>query len=110
MRGPVAVVCPPAEAAGYRLAGVAPHVAADGPEAAAAIRGLLARPAGERPSVLLVAERLEAALPSADRRELRRDPLLAVVTVPGPAGGRAAPEAFLLEILRQAIGYRVRLR
>lgn len=110
MKGPVAVVCPPAEAAGYWLAGLWPRVAVDGEEAAAAIHELLSLPAGERPAVLLVAERLEAALPAGDRRDLRRDPLLALVPVPGPAGGRAAPEAFLLEILRQAIGYRVRLR
>jgi vacuolar-type H+-ATPase subunit F/Vma7 len=110
VKGPVTVVCPPAEAAGYRLAGLAPRLAADGDEPAVVLRELLALPPGQRPTVLLVAERLEAALPPAARRELRRDPLLAVVPVPGPAAGRPAPEAFLLEILRQAIGYRVRLR
>jgi vacuolar-type H+-ATPase subunit F/Vma7 len=110
MKGTVGVICSPALASGFRLAGLAPHCAALGDDAVAALGRLLAAPAGVRPGVVLLEEGLAAALPPSLRRRLERDPALLVVPFPAArADAAAAPDAFLLEILRQAIGYRVRL-
>ncbi len=110
MNGGVEVLCTPGVAKGFGLAGLAAHAVEDGDAAAAALARLLAAPAGERPAVVLVEEDLLAALPPPLRRRLSRDPALLAVPFPAPrAAAAAAPEAFLLEILRQAIGYRVRL-
>jgi vacuolar-type H+-ATPase subunit F/Vma7 len=109
MRGDVAVVCTPAAASGFRLAGLTPFAGAP-EEAAQHVARCLAAPAGQRPAVLLIEETLLAALPPSLGRRLARDPALLAVPFPAPRTGEAtAPDAFLLEILRQAIGYRVRL-
>ena len=62
--------------------------------------------------VLLVDERLHDALPPDLRRRLARRPLPMVVPFPGPAWAEraAGAEAYVIELLRQVIGYRVRLR
>jgi vacuolar-type H+-ATPase subunit F/Vma7 len=114
VKGRVAVLCSPATASGLALAGVEPVRVAPAAAIAAALERLLA-PVGaahadERPLVLLVQDDLHAAIPAAWRRRLARDPALLVVPFPSPrAAAAAAPDAYLLEILRQAIGYRVRL-
>jgi vacuolar-type H+-ATPase subunit F/Vma7 len=110
MKGTVEVICTPALVTGFRLAGLGPHPAEDGDAAGRVVEGLLAAPGGVPPAVLLVEESLGGALPAPLRRRLGRDPALVVVPFPSPrAALAAAPDAFLLEILRQAIGYRVRL-
>ena len=51
------------------------------------------------------------ALPDDVRLELGRRPLPMVVPFPGPQwGGRREAEAYIVELLRQVIGYRVRLK
>lgn len=103
----VRVVCRPALGAGFRLAGLRPEVAADMPEGVRRVMALLGDPAG----VVLVEEDFYAALPETERRELARRPLPMVVPFPLPnwAPAAAAPEAFIADLLRRAIGYRVRL-
>ncbi|HEU5169274.1 MAG TPA: V-type ATP synthase subunit F [Gemmatimonadales bacterium] len=104
----IRVLCHPAVAAGFRLAGLAPVEAADAAEGARRLAAMLAeRDAG----VILVEDDFHAALPDSMRRGLARRVLPMVVPFPGPAWAApaAGPEAFVAELLRQAIGYRVRL-
>jgi len=103
------VVCRPAVAAGFALAGLR-ALEAETPDAAEAhLRTQLDDP---QAGVVLVEQSLHDALPEALHRELGRRALPVVVPFPGPAREGAAPgaEALIVEILRQAIGYRVRLR
>ena len=54
---------------------------------------------------------IEAQDPEEGGRRLAREPLPLVVPFPGPAWGppREGAEAYIAELLRRAIGYRVRL-
>ena len=83
------------------------------PRSAAAAE-LRLRELGRQPDtgVLLVEERLHEALPVELRRRLARRPLPMVVPFPGPAWAERpeGAEAYVIELLRQVIGYRVRLR
>jgi vacuolar-type H+-ATPase subunit F/Vma7 len=108
MRDRVRIVCRPAVAAGFRLAGVEPAEAADGGDGARRLAGLLQ---DEETGVILVQDDFYAALPVAERRALSRRAVPLVVPFPAPTWAPApeGPEAFIAELLRQAIGYRVRL-
>jgi vacuolar-type H+-ATPase subunit F/Vma7 len=108
MRERVRVLCRPAVAAGFRLAGLEPAEAADGAEGARRLAALLE---DEDVGVVLVQDDFYAALPDAARSALARRALPLVVPFPAPTWVPAAegPEAFIAELLRQAIGYRVRL-
>jgi vacuolar-type H+-ATPase subunit F/Vma7 len=103
----VRVLCRPAVAAGFRLAGVPPTEAADSGDGAGQLRVLLDEPGH---GVILVEDAIYAAVPEATRRELDRRALPMVVPFPSPTWTVApeGPEAFIAELLRQAIGYRVR--
>lgn len=104
----VRVLCRPAVAAGFRLAGLTPLEAEDAEEGGRRLAALLeARDVG----VVLVEESFYAALPEGARRRLARQAMPMVVPFPGPAWmpPREGAEAFIAELLRQAIGYRVRL-
>ena len=104
----VRVLCRPAIAAGFRLAGMRPEVADDAAEGARRLTAVLEDP---EVGVVLAEEDFYAALPEAERRALARRPLPMVVPFPLPSWTAAAatPEAFIAELLRRAIGYRVRL-
>ena len=105
----VQVLCRAEAAPGFALAGLAPQPAATAAEGAQRLLELLDRPGV---GVLLVEEPFYDALPEESRRLLGRRTLPMVVPFPAPAWAEraAGPEAYILEILRQAIGYRVRLR
>jgi vacuolar-type H+-ATPase subunit F/Vma7 len=104
----VRVVMRPSLAAGFELAGLAveranhAHAAAD----------LVTRWAGDADvGVILVDDELYKALPSDLLRRLDRQALPVITSVPAPRWDeRSDAEADILEILRQAIGYRVRPR
>ena len=103
------VLCRPEVAAGFALAGLQP-VEAQTPEAgAAAVRDLVAQP---QTGVVLVEDALYEALPEDLRRQFGRRPLPLVAPFPGPAWAERgeAAEAYIIELLRQVIGYRVRLK
>ncbi|HEX2451791.1 MAG TPA: V-type ATP synthase subunit F [Gemmatimonadales bacterium] len=104
----VRVLCRPAVAAGFRLAGLAPLEADDAEEGGRRLAALLEAP---DVGVVLVEEPFYAALPDAARRRLARQSLPMVVPFPGPEWlpPREGAEAFIAELLRQAIGYRVKL-
>jgi vacuolar-type H+-ATPase subunit F/Vma7 len=105
----VRVVCRPAVGDGFALAGVRALSAVDADEAAIVLAGLVEQP---ETGVVLVEESLYRAMPEDLQRALERRPLPVVVPFPGPrrAGERPSAEADLVELLRGAIGYRVRLR
>jgi vacuolar-type H+-ATPase subunit F/Vma7 len=108
---PVRVVARPAVAAGFGLAGLAAlEVDATGTASPdARLVQLVADPAA---GVLLVEQALWDALPEATRSGAAARPLPLVVPFPSPSW--APPEeaalGYVAELLRQAIGYRVRLR
>jgi len=110
VKGRVAVLCGPESAPGIGLAGIEPVVIEDRATIGSALERLLA-PGPDRPLVLLVEEELHAAIPPLWWRRLARDPALVVVPFPSAhAAAAAAPDAYVRELLRQAIGYRVRLQ
>jgi vacuolar-type H+-ATPase subunit F/Vma7 len=110
MKVEVRAICRPETALGLGLAGIAPIVATSGAEAAAAL-GALAHAPGKG-GVVLIESALHDALPSATRRQIQKDGAPIVMPFPGPADvlPGAVPEQELLDLLRRAIGYRVRLR
>ena len=105
----IRAVGPAAACAGFALAGIPVSEAASARDAAAVIAPLLDR---RDIGVLLVEQGLLDGLADAERQALMRRPTPVVVPFPGPIWGeRASPaEAYVLELLRRAIGYRVRLR
>jgi vacuolar-type H+-ATPase subunit F/Vma7 len=104
----VRVLCRPGIAAGFRLAGLRPDLAEDETEGVKRLGALLDDAGAD---VVLVQEDFYSALPESQRRTLARRPLPMVVPfpVPSPALAAQAPDTFIAELLRQAIGYRVRL-
>jgi len=104
----IRVLCRPAVAVGFRLASLRVLVAADAAAAAARLETLRRDPAV---GLVLVEDTLHTQLPPEEARASGAA-LPIVVPFPGPswkAPGSAA-EARILEILRRALGYRVRLR
>jgi vacuolar-type H+-ATPase subunit F/Vma7 len=95
-------------AAGFELGGLPVHEASSPEHATMQLRALLAR---EELGILLMDERLYRRLSEELNRELARRPLPMIVPFPAPSWtGRGDPGAYVLELLRQAIGYRVRLK
>jgi vacuolar-type H+-ATPase subunit F/Vma7 len=103
VRAGLHVVCRHHAALGVALAGVAP-IECESPAAAASAIDAL-------DGVVLVEEPLYAALPAATLRRIRKHGTPILIPFPGPtrAGGEP-PEHELLEVLRRAVGYRMRLR
>ena len=102
------VLCQPELAAGFELAGLQVHEASSAEQAAERLRALLSQ---EEIGILLVDERLHRRLSEELLRDLARRPLPMIVPFPGPSWvERRDPDAYVLELLRQAIGYRVRLK
>ncbi|MEZ5316746.1 MAG: V-type ATP synthase subunit F [Vicinamibacterales bacterium] len=104
----VRVVCRPDLAAGFALAGLAVS-RADRDQAAAEH---VARAASDPDvGVVLVDEDLYRRLPRDLVARLDRQALPILAPVPAPAWDeRRTAEAYVMDILRQAIGYRVRPR
>lgn len=104
----VTVVCRPQVAIGFMLVGLRPIEVDDAQAAAARLLEL----ASDRDSgVILIEEPLHNGLPPETRRALDRRALPMLVPFPGPAWAAPATAAreYVVELLRQAIGYRVRL-
>jgi vacuolar-type H+-ATPase subunit F/Vma7 len=104
----VRVITRPSLAAGFELAGLIVERADDGHAAAAVVT----RWAGDADvGVVLVDDELYTALPSDLLRRLDRQAVPVIASVPAPRWDeRSDAEAYILEVLRQAIGYRVRPR
>ena len=104
----VRVVCRPALATGFELAGLAVIRATDPPAAAEVMHRLLL---DARAGVLLVDDGLYRGLPHELIARFDRQALPVVAPIPAPDwDARIAAESYILDILRQAIGYRVRPR
>ena len=103
----VRVVCRPEIAAGVELAGLRVDAAVDDATTRARLAALAADPGV---GIVLVDEGLYRELPAdfVQRLECQSRPLVAPFPGPRFAAPEAAEEA-VLEILRRAIGYRVRL-
>ena len=109
MNARVRAICTHETALGFALSGIAPIEAATGEEAARALDVLATTPA--RGGIIFIEDALYAALPPGKRRELRREGTPILMPFPSPSIERGvAPEQELLEVLRRAVGYRVRLR
>ncbi len=108
MKAQVRVLCRPGTAAGFALAGLRP-VEADDP-ASGALR-LLELLRQKDVGVVLVEDTIHDALSPDIRRQLSRRPVPMVVPFPSARWAPPAEEAdtYIAELLRQAIGYRVRL-
>ena len=102
------VISSPGLSAGFALAGVPVFEATDGADAGRQIDHLVdAMNAG----VILIDEPLYEDLPEEFRRDLRRSALPIVIPVPGPNWTEeTTAHEYIVEILRRAIGYRVRLQ
>ena len=103
------VLCGPETAAGFRLAGIRPLETTAPEEVATRLRELVRLPSS---GVVLLEQSAYERLPEDLRREVGRRPMPLVVPFPGPAWEErpADAEAYIVELLRQVIGYRVRLR
>ena len=102
-------VAGPALASGFRLAGLPVDEARSARDAGTIIELLLTQ--GEA-GVILVQQDLYDALPETQRRALERAAAPILVPVPAAewAAGRRGAEAYILDLLQRAIGYRVRLQ
>jgi vacuolar-type H+-ATPase subunit F/Vma7 len=104
----VSVICDHPVSFGFRLAGLRPQPAAGPAEAGRLLAELIE---DDRWGVILVQEDLVPDLGSASRRRLRTG-LPLIIPFPGPSRDRppGEAEAYVTELLRRAVGYRVRLR
>jgi len=104
----VAVVSDATVALGFRLAGVRPRVVASKESAATLLSRMVEDPQW---GVILVQEDMMPELPPSGRRRASAG---LPVLVPFPAPSLERPpgeaEAYVAELLRRAVGYRVRLR
>jgi len=108
MKGVVEVICRPAAAAGFALAGLTSEPVSEAADPAAPIAAFLSR---ADLGVLLVEESIYESLPVELRARLDRSARPVVVPFPGPAwSGARSAEDRVVELLRRAIGYRVRLQ
>lgn len=105
----VCTVCRPDVAAGFELAGLRTLEARTPDEAAACLRQLHEQP---EVGVVLLEDSLYNKLPEELHREFGRRPLPMIVPFPGPlwAAEPESAEAYVVELLRQVVGYRVRLK
>ena len=103
----VKVLCTPEVAAGFSLAGLSVE-AVDASGASEAVRRLAT---DGTIGIILVEETLHRTLPEELRARLERLAVPIVVPFPSPTWERRGlAEQYVLEILRQAVGYRVRAR
>lgn len=94
--------------AGFALAGVPVFEAIDGEDATRRLDSLTE---AENVGVVLIDEPLYRDIPEDVRRDLERGSLPVVIPVPGPDWAKeTTAHEYIVEILRRAIGYRVRLQ
>lgn len=105
----VRVLASPAVAAGFRLAGLPVEEVDDARTASESLVRAAAQP---RLGILLVEQRLLDAASDVVRHDLERRAVPILVPIPAIRwdGTRDDAEGYILELLRRAIGYRVRLQ
>lgn len=102
------LVCTPPVAAGCGLAALAAVEVEDAATAEARVNEMLH---DSTVGMILLEERLYDALSEALRARLARHPVPLVVPFPSPSWvpRREAAELYIVELLRRAIGYRVKM-
>jgi vacuolar-type H+-ATPase subunit F/Vma7 len=105
----VRVLASPATSPGYRLAGLGVEEVRTPRDAGDRLARTAAQP---DVGIILIEQALLDATPEAVRREVESHAVPLLVPIPTPTWGEEKPdaEAFILELLRRAIGYRVRLQ
>jgi vacuolar-type H+-ATPase subunit F/Vma7 len=105
----VEVICRPEVAAGFGLAGLHTTEVEDPGQTGGRLRELREKP---ETGVVLVEQALYDQVPEEMLREWGRRALPMLVPFPGPVWETQleSAEAYIVELLRQVIGYRVRLR
>jgi vacuolar-type H+-ATPase subunit F/Vma7 len=102
------VIANPGLGTGFALSGVRVFEASNGEDAAAEIARLAEQPGGR---VIIIEEPLYRDIPEDTRRGFERSPLPVVIPVPGPDwAAESTAHEYIVDILRRAIGYRVRLQ
>jgi vacuolar-type H+-ATPase subunit F/Vma7 len=102
------VVCRPALAAGFALAGLAADTVGPDESAEPVLTALVRR---DDVGVLLLEEEIFDGLAPDYRGRLERSSVPVLIPFPGPAWeARPSAEERVIELLRRAIGYRVKLR
>ena len=102
------VIARPGLTAGFSLAGVRVLEATNGAQAAEHLEKLVE---DDRTGVVIIEESLHEDLPDETSRMLRRTAFPVVIPVPGPNWtAESSAHEYIVEILRRAIGYRVRLQ
>jgi vacuolar-type H+-ATPase subunit F/Vma7 len=108
MNATVRVVCRPGLAPGFALAGLPADAVAPDEDVATLLAGLARHP---DIGIVLLQDQIYDALPDDLRRRLDRSPHPVIVPFPGPAWEvPVSAEERVVELLRRAIGYRVKLR
>ncbi|HZJ53678.1 MAG TPA: V-type ATP synthase subunit F [Myxococcaceae bacterium] len=104
----VALLCRPEVAPAFALAGFRPLVVPDAEEAGRRLSALLS---DARVGLVLIETPLYDGLEGDLQRRLSARPVPLVVPVPAPTWAEhARAEQVIVELLRRAIGYQVRLR
>jgi len=101
----IVTITPPDARRGFSCCGVEQHAVPAG-EAAETVDGVLADPDS---GVMVLDERLLAAVGEERVRELERRWPGVMVVLPAP-GGAAPEEDYAVRLIRRAIGYHVRVR
>jgi vacuolar-type H+-ATPase subunit F/Vma7 len=102
------VIASPGLSTGFSLAGVEVIPAVDGQVAGRELDRLVDEASA---GVVIIDEPLYRELPEEQRRSLNRLAAPVVIPVPGPDwSAESTAHEYIVEILRRAIGYRVRLQ
>jgi len=102
------VIASPGLSVGFELAGLEVHQAADGVAAAKQIVRLVDE---GHAGIVVIDQTLYGALPDEMKRSLQRSAMPVVIPVPGPDWiEESSAHEYIVDILRRAIGYRVRLQ
>jgi vacuolar-type H+-ATPase subunit F/Vma7 len=109
MKLDIRILCDPAVASGFALTGLPVVAAATAENATEECRRWLDDPSI---GIVLVEQQYHDQLPEDVRHQMSRRPLPMVVPFPGPVWEKQGETAdsYIVELLRQVIGYRVRLR
>ncbi len=107
-KGRLAVITTPQSSAGFVLAGVSVFPETDGTSAARRIELLMSEPEA---GVVMIEEALYRELPDDLKRVISHQAIPVVIPIPGPSwGAESTAHDYIVNILRRAIGYRVRLQ
>ncbi len=106
--GRLAVITTPQSSTGFVLAGVSVFPEGDGASAGRRIELLMSE---SDAGVVMIEEALYRDLPEDLMRMIRHQAIPVIIPIPGPSWGvESTAHDYIVNILRRAIGYRVRLQ